>query len=54
MEEILIKYEKIDILINYAGMVDLRFFHDSDVAIDKKTMAVNYIAPITITRKLLP
>ena len=44
----------IDILINLAGVLDLRRFQDSDPANVSRLLAVNLEAPMLLTREVLP
>ena len=44
----------IDILINLAGILDLRRFQDADPATVSRLLAVNVEAPMLLTREVLP
>ena len=44
----------VDILINNGGISQRSLIIDTDMAVDKKLMEVNYLGPIALTKSLLP
>ncbi|PIP80503.1 MAG: short chain dehydrogenase [Gammaproteobacteria bacterium CG22_combo_CG10-13_8_21_14_all_40_8] len=52
--QILKNHQKIDILINNAGISQRSYAKDTDISVDEKLMAVDYFAPVAMTKALLP
>ncbi|MRH99751.1 SDR family oxidoreductase [Kriegella sp. EG-1] len=54
VDEAFAKFDKIDILINNAGISQRSLIIDTDIAVDKKLMDVNYLGTIALTKAILP
>jgi len=48
------KYKKIDILFNNGGISQRSLAVDTDFAVDKKLMQINYLGTIALTKAVLP
>lgn len=53
-EKVISEFGKIDILINNAGISQRELVIDTDLAIDRKLMDVNYFGTIALTKAILP
>ncbi|RPE13419.1 SDR family oxidoreductase [Chitinophaga lutea] len=47
-------YGHIDILINNAGITQRSMAEDTQPAVDRRLMEINFFAPVTLTKSLLP
>jgi short-subunit dehydrogenase len=52
--EVLKKYDRIDILINNGGISQRSLVKDTSVEVDRKIMEVNYIGTVALTKVVLP
>ena len=53
-DKVLKEFPKIDILINNAGISQRDYAINTSVEVDRKLMEVNYFAPVSLTKRLLP
>jgi len=54
VENALIKFGPIDMLINNAGLSQRSLIIDTEISVDKKLMNVNYLGTVALTKALLP
>ncbi|MBS2021492.1 MAG: SDR family oxidoreductase [Deltaproteobacteria bacterium] len=53
-KELLAKHGPFDLVIHNAGITQRAFVHETELAIDRKLLEVNFFAPVALTRALLP
>ncbi len=54
ISSILLKYQKIDVLVNNAGMSQRALAFETEFRVDEKIMNLNYLATVYLTKKVLP
>ncbi|XP_055334253.1 dehydrogenase/reductase SDR family member 7B-like [Paramacrobiotus metropolitanus] len=52
--EILSRYGRVDVLIHNAGLSSRGAVMETGIELDKQLMTVNYLAPVALTKELLP
>lgn len=53
-ENIFSKIKNVDILVNNGGISQRAFSYETDIAVDRKIMEVNYFGSISLTKLVLP
>ncbi|EGR32342.1 short chain dehydrogenase reductase family protein, putative, partial [Ichthyophthirius multifiliis] len=54
VQQTLQKFKKIDILINNTGITNCKFFRKNSFEDIEKVMAVNFLGPVSLIKKILP
>lgn len=54
LDQALKRFDRIDILINNGGVSQRSMVHETDAAIDRKIMEVNFFGPLILTKGVLP
>ncbi|MCX6188498.1 MAG: SDR family oxidoreductase [Bacteroidetes bacterium] len=52
--DIVSKYDTIDVLVNNAGMSQRGLAYETDFKVDERILNLNYLAPVYLTKKVLP
>ena len=54
VDKVITKVEKIDVLVNNAGISQRSLVKDTHLEVDRKIMELDYFSKITLTKSLLP
>jgi short-subunit dehydrogenase len=54
VQQVLSKYNRIDILINNGGLSQRAMAEDTDISIDRQIMEVNFFGTVALTKAVLP
>ena len=53
-DDVLNRYERLDVLINNAGISQRALIKDTDLDVDRRIMELDYFAPVALTKAVMP
>jgi short-subunit dehydrogenase len=54
IENVLARWGRVDLMVHNAGISQRSYAHETDIAVDRRLMEVNYFGTVALTKALLP